>query len=243
MRAWALWCPILMRAAMHTLRNLRVALCAALACVALQTPAVLAQAVPDTDAAQIPPAPPRTSDAVRKLAPALLVAELRRGGYVIYFRHTSTDFSQNDARSRGFDDCANQRNLTDAGRDEARAIGAAVRKLDLPIDKVIASPLCRTMETARLAFGQAQPVPAMRGAPLPLADPNRYTALMQLFTTAYPRGANLVIASHGNPFYGVAGPPYLAEGEAAVIRGLGQDGFDVVARVRLSDWQALVAAR
>ena len=228
---------------MKSPRNFCLILGAALACMALQTSAVHAQPLPDSEAAQMPPAPPRTSDAVRKLTPALLVAELRRGGYVLYFRHSSTDFLQNDARSRGFDDCANQRNLTDAGREEARAIGAAVRKLDLPIDKVIASPLCRTMETARLAFGAAEPVPAVRGAPLPAADPKRYTELKQLFTTPYPRGANLVIASHGNPFFGVAGPPYLAEGEAAVIRGLDNDRFEVVARVRISDWQALVAAR
>ena len=228
---------------MNSPRNLCLILGAALACVALQTRAVHAQPLADGEAAQMPPAPPRTSEAVRKLTPALLVTELRRGGYVLYFRHTSTDFSQDDARSRGFDDCANQRNLTDAGREQARAIGSAVRKLDLPIDKVIASPLCRTMETARLAFGQAEPVPAVRGAPVPPADPNRYTALKQLLATPYPRGANLVIASHGNPFFGVAGPPYLAEGEAAVIRGLGNDRFDVVARVRVSDWQTLAAAR
>ena len=228
---------------MNSLRNIGLTLRAALACAALVTPAVLAQPVPDGDAAQIPPAPPRASDAVRKLTPALIVTELKRGGYLLYFRHTSTDFSQNDARSRSYDDCANQRNLTDAGREQARAIGAAVRKLDLPIGKVIASPLCRTMETARLAFGRAEPVPAVRGAPVPAADPNRYTELKQLFTTPYPRGANLVIASHGNPFYGVAGPPYLAEGEAAVIRGLGNDGFEVVARLRVGDWQTLVEAR
>ena len=39
---------------------------------------------------------------------------------------SSTDFSQNDAQMKGFDDCANQRNLTDKGRDEARAVGAGL---------------------------------------------------------------------------------------------------------------------
>ena len=48
---------------------------------------------------------------------------LREGGYVLYLRHTSTDFSQNDSRMTSFDDCASQRNLTDQGRDEAPAIG------------------------------------------------------------------------------------------------------------------------
>lgn len=48
------------------------------------------------------------------------VAELRQGGYVLYMRHAATDFSQTDARMRGYEDCANQRNLTDRGRAEAR---------------------------------------------------------------------------------------------------------------------------
>jgi hypothetical protein len=48
-----------------------------------------------------------------------------------------------------------------------------------------------------------------------------------------------VISSHGNPFYAVAGAPYLAEGEAAVVRPLGQD-FEIVARVRHNEWRALL---
>ncbi len=72
------------------------------------------------------PAQGRSSQPVRDMRPAELLAELCNGGYVIYFRHTSTDFSRNDRRSRCDDDCENQRPLTDRGRDEARAIGAAV---------------------------------------------------------------------------------------------------------------------
>ena len=32
-----------------------------------------------------------------------------------------------------YEDCATQRNLTDAGRAEARAIGAALRELGIPV--------------------------------------------------------------------------------------------------------------
>lgn len=227
---------------MEMLRKLHLLRAAALACGSLLAFDVAAQSVPDPDAAQMPPPAPRSSEAVRKLAPAELLAELKRGGYVIYFRHTSTDFSQNDLQSKSFEDCAHQRNLTDAGRAQARAIGAAIRELKLPIAKVLASPLCRTMETARLIFGTAEPVPEMRGAPLPVADPNRYAALKKLFATPHPPGTNLAVASHGNPFYGVAGPPYLAEGEAAVIHGLGND-FEIVARIRVADWSALRSAK
>jgi phosphohistidine phosphatase SixA len=230
-------------AAMHTLRKFRIGLVAKLACLAMLPAAALAQSVPDPDAAQMPPPAPRSSAAVSNLAPAQIIAELMRGGHIIYFRHTSTDFAQNDAHSKSFNDCANQRNLTEAGRVQARTIGAAIRKLKLPIDKIVASPMCRTMETARLALGEPQPDPAMRGAPLPVADSARYAVLKKIFSTPYPRGANLAIASHGNPFYGVAGPPYLAEGEAAVIRGLGNDDFEIVARIHMDDWPALINAQ
>ena len=64
---------------------------------------------------------------------------LREGGYVLYLRHTSTDFSQNDSRMTSFEDCASQRNLTDRGRDEARAIGEHVKRLEIPIGEVLAS--------------------------------------------------------------------------------------------------------
>ena len=59
--------------------------------------------------------------AAESLSPETLVAELRKGGYVLYFRHTSTDFSQNDAQMTRFDDCASQRNLTGNGRFEVLA--------------------------------------------------------------------------------------------------------------------------
>jgi hypothetical protein len=59
--------------------------------------------------------------------------------------------------------------------------------------------------------------------------------LRKLLSTKIPEGKNLVISSHGNPFYAVAGPPYLAEGEMAVVKPEGEQ-FSVVARIRLSDW-------
>src|SRR5438874_1973560 len=60
------------------------------------------------------------------LAGGPLLAALKTGGLVLYFRHTSTDFGQNDEQMTGYEDCARQRNLTDAGRAEARAIGGGV---------------------------------------------------------------------------------------------------------------------
>ena len=167
--------------------------------------------------------------------PALRDA-LLRGGFVLYFRHAATDFGQNDDRMSGYEDCAQQRNLTDAGRSDARAIGDAIRRLRIPVATVLASPFCRTRETAELIFGHATVDNRVRGGPARTEDPERYAALRTLLSTPIERGTNLAIVSHGNPFTAVAGPPYLAEGEVAVVEPLGGNRFRVVGRVRVDGW-------
>lgn len=194
--------------------------------------------------AQTRPAAERSSSPAAPLAPDALVAELRRGGYLLYFRHAATDMSRNDAAMKGYEDCANQRNLVDRGRADARAIGAAFKALAIPVGRVMASPFCRTMETARIIFGRAEALPEARGGPIvqgAVDQQDRYAELRRLFAQPLPAGSNIVIASHGNPFISLAGPPYLAEGEMAVVRPRGSD-FDVIGRVRPEDWTGLRAA-
>ena len=178
----------------------------------------------------------------RPLIGTQLLKALQVGGYVLYFRHTSTDFGQNDEKMTGYEDCARQRNLTEVGRAEARAIGVALRALDIPIGDVLASPFCRTRETGELIFGRAKATPAVRGGPAQ-AEAERYAELRTLLANEVPRGTNVAITSHGNPFHAVAGGPYLAEGEAAVIEPRGNEGFVVVARVRKDEWMGLSGAK
>lgn len=187
-------------------------------------------------------APALAADAsAETLSGPALVSALRQGGLILYFRHTSTDFGQNDDQMTGYEDCAKQRNLTDQGREEARRIGAEIKRLSLPIGDVLASPFCRTMETARLIFGRAQETAAVRGGPARPESPDRYAELRKLLSTPPSAGKDLVIVSHGNPFRAVTDAPYLAEGEAAVIRPLGADGFRIVARITKTDWANLNA--
>lgn len=186
-------------------------------------------------------APALAADAnpTETLAGPALVSVLRHGGLILYFRHTSTDFGQNDDQMTGYEDCTRQRNLTDQGREEARRIGVEIKRLQLPIGEVLASPFCRTMETARLIFDHGESTAAVRGGPARPESPDRYAELRKLLSTPPPAGRDLVIVSHGNPFAAVAGTPYLAEGEAAVIRPLGAQGFVIIARITKNGWSAL----
>src|SRR6266513_534274 len=187
------------------------------------------------------PEPQRSSLPSRELAPGQLLAELLRGGYILYFRHAATAFSQKDEKMKSYEDCANQRSLIDRGRSDARAAAAAIRRLGIPVERVLASPFCRTVETAQLLFGRAEKMQEVRGGPSGPADAERYAALRRILATPIPAGANLAVISHVNPLYNIAGPPYLAEGEAAVIRPLGSD-FQVVARIRVDRWDELGGA-
>src|SRR3954464_2544153 len=120
----------------------------------------------------------QSSVPVDPLQGAALVSALRQGGFVLYLRHASTGFGQNDEGMTDFANCASQRNLTDAGRAEARAIGAALRELRIPVGPVVASPFCRTMETARLVFGDAtKPSRAVVGGPGTDDSGQRYAEL------------------------------------------------------------------
>ena len=81
---------------------------------------------------------------------------LRAGGLVILMRHASTVAGAGDPPNFRLDDCSTQRNLSEAGREEARRIGARFRQEHVPIGRVYTSPWCRCRETATLAFGAAE---------------------------------------------------------------------------------------
>ena len=183
---------------------------------------------------------PQRAAAEDALAGRALADALKAGGLVVYFRHAATDFGENDSNMTDYADCKNQRNLTDDGRKDARAIGAAIKRLDLPIGDVLASPFCRTMETATLIFGRAVATPAVLGGPA-AAPPERYAPLKQLLSAPPPSGVDRMVIGHGNPFKAITNDPYLAEGEAAVLRPLGAAGFHLVARIPKDGWDALVA--
>ena len=186
-----------------------------------------------------PVAPSAQQAGTGGLAGPELLAALRGGGFVVYFRHADTDHRQNDTRTGSVEDCANQRNLTERGREHASSLGEAIRALKVPIGLVLASPLCRTVETATLAFGSAERAPAAREAgPEPPGSPERFAALRVLLSTMPAKGTNTVVVAHAYPFYTLVGGQYLDEGEAAVVRPDGA-GFQVVTRLGLKEWREM----
>ena len=96
---------------------------------------------------------------------------LRQGGHVLYIRHALTEPGFGDPPGFELADCSTQRNLSDAGRAQARRMGEALRSREVPIGEVLSSPWCRCVETARLGGRRAH-----RRAPGNGRDPGVETA-------------------------------------------------------------------
>jgi hypothetical protein len=79
---------------------------------------------------------------------------LRSGAAVGLLRHALAPSVGDPAHLR-LEDCATQRNLSEAGRKQARAIGAAFRRNGITSARVLCSRWCRCLETACLC--QATP--------------------------------------------------------------------------------------
>lgn len=124
---------------------------------------------------------------------------LQKGGQVVLVRHGLTTPGVGDPAGFKLGDCATQRNLVEAGREEAARLGAALRARKVPVARVLSSPWCRCIETARIAFG-TEPVVDNALANLFSDASNRDRQLAQfrkLVATA-PTQGNLVLVTHGS---------------------------------------------
>ncbi len=96
------------------------------------------------------------------LSPELVVEDEAMPPHVLLVHHATADQGV-DARRVVMENCATQRNLSAKGRIEAQEMGASVRDLGFRITKVIASPFCRTRETAELMkAGPVEPAVAFQ---------------------------------------------------------------------------------
>lgn len=165
-----------------------------------------------------------------------LVEALQDGGLVVYLRHAITDGDAPDGLPT--DDCSRQRGLTAEGRQQARDIGAALRRLEVPVGEVLASPYCRTVDTAELAFGRVRPDDALLPIPRGADGEERSEARLRALLSAEPEEGNTVLVGHvTNLRLAVDATP--EEGGAVVLRPDGDGRFLLVAEIAPGAWRRL----
>ncbi|HEV8640372.1 MAG TPA: histidine phosphatase family protein [Methylomirabilota bacterium] len=155
---------------------------------------------------------------------------LKGGGQVVVMRHASTDPGVGDPRGFKLDDCATQRNLSAAGREEARRIGAAFRARGARVGRVLSSRWCRCLETARLAFGRVEPWPPIDSFFEDRSRELAQTRAVRALAGERPAGGNLVLVTHQINIGALTGV-YPVSGEIVVLTPQGGGEFRVAGRL------------
>jgi len=176
--------------------------------------------------------------AQQKLSDQALIGAIQQGGYNLYFRHEATDWSQQDAVRHKDDwqscDGNRIRQLSEQGRQSAKRVGQAMRSLKIPVSEVLASPYCRTMETARqLDLGDVKPsddVINLRVAEYFGGREAVIATARELLSRRPAAGRNRVIVAHGNVAR-EATPVYPGEGEMVIFKPEGKGQFTFVGRI------------
>ena len=149
-------------------------------------------------------------------------AALRQGGVVALMRHGDAP-GVGDPPGWRLDDCATQRNLSDTGRADARAVGVRLRAERIAFGRVVSSPWCRCLDTAALVdVGPVQVEPAFANA-FVLRDRREALREAGRAVVAAWRGPGvLLVVTHGENIQALTGrTPATAE---LVVVAPGADG-------------------
>jgi len=144
--------------------------------------------------------------------------EIMKGGYILHFRHAERDkwidvhmydVLESDVHDKGLNQsrlaeyeyfkdavCLNER-----GEIQSKAMGEHLENINFPIGYVVSSPICRSRQTAELAFGGYADLDRTlvhRGAHK--EDPNQHISnLRELFLNLpLEAGKNTIVSSHNS---------------------------------------------
>lgn len=161
---------------------------------------------------------------------------LKTGGMVVLMRHASPERGPGKGDSLLRDaSCARERNLSQQGKDEARRVGQAFEARGIAVGEVWSSPYCRTRDTARIAFGSAQPTDFLSLAEvLTPAEAARHTAEAMRQIGSYRGNANRVMVTHEPNIAAISFEP-IEVGAFLVLRPKGDSDFDVVGKITPGD--------
>jgi len=144
-------------------------------------------------------------------------------GAVLLIRHALAPGIGDPANFR-LGDCATQRNLSEEGRQQARAIGHWLRSRGIGHARVHSSQWCRCLETAALLdLGPVTELPALNSFFEHPAERDGRLAELRQFLAAQPRdGGPLVLVTHQVTISAVSGT--FADSGTGVLMALAEGG-------------------
>jgi phosphohistidine phosphatase SixA len=158
-------------------------------------------------------------------------AALRQGGQVALMRHALAPGGAGDPPGFRLEDCATQRNLSDEGRADAAAVGAMLRAADVAIDKILSSPWCRCVDTARLLdAGAVEIAPAFSNAFVLSDQRATLTAQARAVIGGWKGPGTLLVVTHGANIQALVGDNP-DSGEIVVVAAGGDGSVREVGRI------------
>jgi phosphohistidine phosphatase SixA len=160
-------------------------------------------------------------------------AALVRGGHVALMRHALAPGPPGDPPNYRLDDCATQRNLSEDGIAQAKAVGEALRQRGVRIGRTVASPWCRAKDTAThmgyAAVESSRMLGNLYGSPERKAE---QIGGFRDLVRSWHGPDTLLLVSHGSTIQAFTRVSPL-QGEIVVLKPLaGSDaGFAVVGRI------------
>ena len=156
---------------------------------------------------------------------------LRAGGHVALMRHTDAPGGTGDPPGFRLEDCATQRNLSNKGRDEAAQIGAHLKAEGIAFEKILSSPWCRCMDTARLLdMGPVGAAPTFSNVVVLRDQTEALTQGAQALIADWRGAGTLLVVTHGANIRALTGISP-ATGEIVVVDAAEDGSIEPVGRI------------
>jgi broad specificity phosphatase PhoE len=145
-------------------------------------------------------------------------AALRADSTVALMRHADAPGPFGDPPGFKLEDCATQRNLSTKGRTDAAAIGARLKAKGARLGKIVSSPWCRCLDTARLMdVGPVAIEPAFSNVVVLREQRDALTTRGRNVVRAWKGPGTLLVVTHGANIQALIGGANPASGEIVVI--------------------------
>lgn len=123
---------------------------------------------------------------------------LKEGGKVILMRHALTEKGKGTGNSLIRDpSCFNEKKLSYKGKNKAEKLGEIFKEKDIPIEKVLYSPFCRTTSTARIVFDKGEPSKFLSLLEILSEDEKELQSeKLSEFISSYKGEGNIILITH-----------------------------------------------
>ena len=186
--------------------------------------------------------PARSAQAAADDPVAQTIQAMQQGGLVLVWRNTETERREADTDLLHLDNVQAQRPLSQSGERQAEALGRILRDLKVPVGAAYSSRFARSVETAKRAGFDPQPLDALTdggSTVTPEVAEERRDAFRKLINAAPAGGVNTLLVADQGAIADAVSPELwgMREGEVVVLKKdpTAAQGFVAVGRVKLTE--------